>query len=62
MSFELNESEMDRLYYIDKLNIAKNTKKKRKLIVLKFRSWKSRTPFYKVRPPKSYLERKKKQE
>ena len=32
MSFELSESEMDRLYYIDKLNIAKNTKKKHNLL------------------------------
>ena len=59
MALEFNESEIDRANYIGKPPIDKNTKKKCKLIIAKFKSRKSRMAFYKT-SPKSYDERKKK--
>ena len=58
---EFNESKIDRPHYIFKPTIDKNTRKKCKSIVVKFKSWKSRTAFYKA-CPKSYVDRKKKPE
>ena len=58
MGLEFNESETDRAHYIGKPTVDKNTKKKCKSTIVKFKSWKSRTTFYKARP-KSYDEKKK---
>ena len=54
---EFNEIEINPVRYIGKPTVYKNTRKKCKSVVVKFKSCKLRTAFYKPRP-KSYVERK----
>ena len=50
MGIEFNRNEMDRARYISKSFIDKKEKRKVRSIIIKFRSWGSRTTFYKARP------------
>ena len=58
MGIEFNQNEIDRDHYIGKTYMDQKKNKVRSIIV-KFRSWKSKTAFYKARP-RNYLDRKKK--
>ena len=58
MGIEFNQNEIDRAHYIGKPYMDKKKNKVRSIIV-KFRSWKSRTAFYKARP-RNHLDRQKK--
>ena len=58
MGIEFNQNEIDRDHYIGKTYINKKKNKVRSIIV-EFRSWKSKTAFYKARP-RNYLDRQKK--
>ena len=58
MGIEFNQIEIDRAHYIGKPYMDKKKNKVRSIIV-KFRSWKSRTAFYKARP-RNHLDRQKK--
>ena len=59
MGIEFNQNEIDRAHYIGKPYMDKKKNKVRSIIV-KFRSWKSRTAFYKARP-RNHLDRKRNQ-
>ena len=58
MGIEFNQNEMDRAHYFGKPYMDK---KKNKVwpIIVKFRSWKSRTAFYEAKP-RNHLDRQKK--
>ena len=43
-------NEIDRVHYIGKPNFDTDSKQKVRSIIVKFKSWKSRTAFYKARP------------
>ena len=58
MGIEFNQNEINCAHYNGKTYMDKKKNKVRSIIV-KFRSWKSRTAFYKA-PPKNHLDRKKK--
>ena len=57
MGIEFNQNEIGRAHYIGKPYMDKKKSKVRSVIV-KFRSWRSRTAFYKVRP-RNHLDRQK---
>ena len=59
MGAEFNENEIDRAHYIGKPYVGKVKKKKVRSLIIKFKSWRSRSVFYKSRPG-SHLERQKK--
>ena len=59
MGIELNQNEIDRANYIDKACMDKKKNKVRSIVV-KFKSWKSRTAFYNARP-RNHLDRQKNQ-
>ena len=48
MKFDMNE--IDRVHYIGKHVFDTDSKRKVRSIITKFKSWESRTPFYKARP------------
>ena len=58
MGIEFNQNEIDHAHYIGKPYMDKKENKARSIIV-KFRSWKSRTAFYKAQP-RNHLDQQKK--
>ena len=59
MGIRFNQNEIDRVHYIGKPYIDKTKNKKVRSLIIKFKSWKSRTTFYKSRP-RNHLDRQKK--
>ena len=59
MDVEFNENEIDRAHYIGKPYVDKVKNKKVRSLIIKFKSWRSRSAFYKSRP-RNHLERQKK--
>ena len=59
MGIEFNQNEIDRVHYIGKRYLDKTKNKKVRSLIIKFKSWKSRTTFYKSRP-RNHLDRQKK--
>ena len=59
MDVEFNENEIDRAHYIGKPYVDKVKNKKVRLLIIKFKSWRSRLAFYKSRP-RNHLEQQKK--
>ena len=59
MDVEFNENEIDRAHYIGKPYVDKVKNKKVRSLIIKFKSWRSRSAFYKSRP-RNRLERQKK--
>ena len=50
MGVEFNQNEIDRAHYIGKPYMDKKKNKKVRSFIVKFKSWKTRTSFYKSRP------------
>ena len=59
MGIEFNQNEIDRVHYIGKPYMDKTKNKKVRSLIIKFKSWKSRTTFYKS-CPRNHLDRQKK--
>ena len=59
MGIEFNQNEIDRVHYIGKPYMDKTKNKKVRSLIIKFKSWKSKTTFYKSRP-RNHLDRQKK--
>ena len=59
MGIRFNQNEIDRVHYIGKPYIDKTKNKKVRSLIIKFKSRKSRTTFYKSRP-RNHLDRQKK--
>ena len=59
MDVEFNENEINRAHYISKPYVDKVKNKKVRSLIIKFKSWRSRSAFYKSRP-RNHLERQKK--
>ena len=50
IGIEFNQNEIDRVHYIDKPYMDKTKNKKVRSLIIKLKSWKSRTTFYKSCP------------
>ena len=59
MDVEFNENEIGRAHYIGKPYVDKVKNKTVRSLIIKFKSWRSRSAFYKSRP-RNHLERQKK--
>ena len=59
MGIGFNQNDIDRVHYIGKPYMDKTKNKKVRSLIIKFKSWKSRTTFYKSRP-RNHLDRQKK--
>ena len=59
MGIKFNQNEIDRVHYIGQPYMDKMKNEKVRSLIIKFKSWKSRTTFYKSRP-RNHLDRQKK--
>ena len=59
MGIPFDENEIDRAHGIGKPFLDKGRKKKVRSIIVKFKSWRARAEFYKIRPKKNVNGRKK---